>query len=32
MLCYYEDNIEEYRRWEDNLKMDFEEIGVDVTS
>ena len=22
--------MEEYRRWEDNIKMDFKEIGVDV--
>ena len=22
--------MEEYRRWEDNIKMDLKEIGVDV--
>ena len=26
------DDIEEYRRWEDNIKMDLKEIGVDVMS
>ena len=30
MLCYYGDDMEEYRRWEDNIKMDLKEIGVDV--
>ena len=24
--------MEEYRRWEDNIKMDLKEIGVDVRS
>ena len=23
MLCYYGDDMEEYRRWEDNIKMNF---------
>ena len=32
MLCYYGDDMEEYRRWEDNVKMDLKEIGVDVMS
>ena len=32
MLCYYGDYMEEYRRWEDNIKMDLKEIGVDVMS
>ena len=35
MLCCYGDDIEEYRRlfrWEDNIKMDLKEIGVDVIS
>ena len=30
MLCYYGDEKEEYRRWEDNIKMNLKEIGVDV--
>ena len=33
MLCYYEDDMEECRRpcrWEDNIKMDHNEIDVDV--
>ena len=30
MLCYYGDDMEEHRRWEDNIKMDLKEIGVDV--
>ena len=30
MLCYYGDDMEEYRRWEDNIKMDLKEIGVRV--
>ena len=30
MLCYYGDDMEEYRRWEDNIKMDIKEIGVNV--
>ena len=32
MLCYYEDDIEKYKRlsrWEDNIKMDLKEIVVD---
>ena len=32
MLCYYGDDMEEYRRWEDNIKMDLKEIGVNVRS
>ena len=32
MLCCYGDDMEEYRRWEDNIKMDLKEIGVDVMS
>ena len=35
MLCYYGDDMEEYRRlcrWEDDIKMDLKEIGVDVMS
>ena len=32
MLCYYGDDIEKYRRWEDNIKMDITEIGIDVIS
>ena len=28
----YGDDMEEYRRWEDNIKMDIKEIGVDVMS
>ena len=32
MLCYYGDDMEEYRRWEDNIKMDLNVIGVDVMS
>ena len=32
MLCYYGDDMEEYRRWEDNIKMDLKEVGVDVMS
>ena len=32
MLCYYGDDMEEYRRWEDNIKMDLKEIGVNVMS
>ena len=27
MLSYYGDDMEEYRRWEDNIKMDLKEIG-----
>ena len=32
MLCYYGDDMEEYRRWEDNIKTNLKEIGVDVMS
>ena len=32
MLCYYGDDMEEYRRWEDNIKMHLKEIGVTVRS
>ena len=32
MLCYYGDDMEEYRRWEDNIKKDLKEIGVNVRS
>ena len=32
MLSYYGDDMEEYRRWEDNIKMDLKKIGVDVMS
>ena len=32
MLCYHGDDMEEYRRWEDNIKMDLEDIGVDMMS
>ena len=30
MLFYYGDDMEEYRRWEDNIKMDRKEMGVIV--
>ena len=30
MLCYYGDDMEEYRKWEDNIKIDLKEIGVSV--
>ena len=30
MLRYYGDDMEEYRTCEDNIKMDFKEIAVDV--
>ena len=30
MLCYYGDDMEEYRRWEDNIKMDLKEIGDEM--
>ena len=30
MLCYYGDDMGEYRRSEDNIKMDLKEISVDV--
>ena len=29
MLCYYGDYMEEYRRWEDSIKMELKEIGVE---
>ena len=29
-MLYYRDDMEEYRWWEDNIKMDPKEIGVDV--
>ena len=32
MLCYYGDDIEEYRRWEGNIKMHFKEVDIDVIS
>ena len=32
MLCYYGDDMEEYRIWEDNIKMDLEEMSVNVGS
>jgi hypothetical protein len=32
MLCYYGDDMEEYRRWEDNINIGLKEIGVDVMS
>jgi hypothetical protein len=32
MLCYYGDDMEEYMRWEDNIKMDLKEIDIDVMS
>jgi hypothetical protein len=32
MLYYNGDDMEEYRRWEDNIKMDLIEIGLDVMS
>ena len=31
MLCYYGDDMEEYRRlcrWEDNIKMDLKETSI----
>ena len=30
MLCYYGDDMEEYRRWEDNIKMDLQEMGINA--
>ena len=30
MLCYYGDDVTEYRRWEENIKMDLKNIDVDV--
>ena len=30
MLCYYGDDMEEYRRWEDNIRMDLEEICINA--
>ena len=32
MLCYYGDDMEEYRRYEDNIKMNVNEIAVDMMS
>ena len=32
MLCYYGDDMEEYRKWEDNIRMDLKEIGAKVRS
>ena len=32
MLCYYGDDMEEYRRWEDSISMDPKGIDVDVMS
>jgi hypothetical protein len=32
MLCYYREDMEKYMRWEDNIKMDLKEIGVDMIS
>ena len=32
MLCYYGQDMEEYRRWEDNIKIDLKEMGVNVRS
>jgi hypothetical protein len=32
MLRYCGDDMKEYRRWEDNIKMDLKEIGVNVMS
>ena len=29
MIYYYGDDVEEYRRWEDYIKMDLKEMGVD---
>ena len=30
MLFYYGDSMEEYRRWEDIIKMEFKEIGDEM--
>ena len=33
MLCYYVDDMEEYRRlrrWEDNVRMDLKEIDINT--
>jgi len=30
MLCYCGDDMEEYRRWKDNIMKDIKEIDVDV--
>ena len=30
MLCYYGDDIEEYRRWANNIMINLKETGVDV--
>jgi hypothetical protein len=32
MLCYYGDDMEEYRRWEDNIKMDLKQTDVNVSN
>ena len=32
MLCYYGDDMEEYRRREDNIRKDLKEIGVSERS
>jgi hypothetical protein len=32
MLWYYGDNMEKYKKWEENVKMDLKEIGVDMMS
>ena len=32
MLCYYGDDMEECRRWEDNIKIDLKGISVNVMS
>ena len=29
---YTPDDMEEYRRWKENIRMDLKEIGVDVMS
>ena len=31
-MLLWRDDMEEYSRWEDNVKMDLKEIGVDVMS
>ena len=31
MPCCYGDDKEEYRRWEDSIKMDLEEVGLLVS-
>ena len=30
MICYYGEDMEEYRRWNDSIKTDLKEIGVDM--